>query len=174
MNLAELFAGRSLSSKQKTEKLASRLVKNPKEIASLIAYAKEAKDPVKASCLETIEFATKKDPAVSTPESFKFVTQCLIHKAPRIKRESARVIGNTAHLHTALLREAVKNLLVNSEHAGTVVRWGAAYALGEIVKLEIKHNENLIPAIKAICKREEKNSIKKIYIQALKSKNEHP
>jgi HEAT repeat protein len=92
----------------------------------------------------------------------------LTEKAPRIKWESAKVVGNIAHLYPDKLDEAIKNLLINSEHTGTVVRWSAAFALGQIIKLRTSRNRNLIPAIESICKREEKNSIKKIYIAALK------
>jgi hypothetical protein len=92
----------------------------------------------------------------------------LTAKAPRIKWESAKVIGNTANLFITKLDTPIKNLLVNTEHEGTVVRWSAAFALGEILKLKTKHNKQLLPAIEAICKREEKNSIKKIYLDAMK------
>lgn len=98
-----------------------------------------------------------------------FVTDTLLEKAPRVKWESAKVIGNIAHLFPAKLDRAISNLLSNSEHEGTVVRWSTAYALGEILKLKTKYNKQLQPAIEAICEREEKNSIKKIYLTALKA-----
>ena len=98
-----------------------------------------------------------------------FVSKTLKEKAPRIKWESARVIGNIAHLHPGNLVEAINNLIENSEHSGTVVRWSAAYALGQILKIQTSQNEYLIPAIESICQKEEKNSIKKIYFDALKS-----
>jgi hypothetical protein len=52
-----------------------------------------------------------------------------------------------------------------------VVRWSAAMALGEIIKFKTTVNKNLIPAVDGILKREEKNSIKKIYLAALKKAN---
>ena len=92
----------------------------------------------------------------------------LIYKAPRVKWESARVIGNIAHLFPAELNKAISNLLTNSEYNGTVVRWASAYALGEILKLKTKHNKDLLPAIESICKREEDNGVKKKYFEAIK------
>jgi HEAT repeat protein len=92
----------------------------------------------------------------------------LTEKAPRVKWESAKVIGNIAHLYPDKLDDAIKNLLTNTEYDGTVVRWSAAFALGQIIKLKTKRNKILIPAIEAICKREEQNSIGKIYLDALK------
>ncbi len=77
-------------------------------------------------------------------------------------------MGNIAHLFPKKLDVAIANLFINTQHEGTVVRWSAAFALGEIVKLKSKHNEDLIPTIENICNKEEKNSIKKIYEAALK------
>ena len=89
-----------------------------------------------------------------------------------IKWESAKVVGNVSHLYPEKLDEAIGNLLVNSEHAGTVVRWSAAYALSQIIKIKTSRNKELIPTIESICEREEKNSIKKIYLEALKKSKE--
>jgi hypothetical protein len=78
------------------------------------------------------------------------------------------VIGNVARLFPENLETAINNLLVNTEHEGTVVRWAAAFALGEIIKTKAPISKGLIPAVEAICNREEKNSIRKFYVDALK------
>jgi hypothetical protein len=91
-----------------------------------------------------------------------------LDKAPRVKWESAKVIGNIAYLYPDKLDKAIGNLLTNSEFSGTVVRWSAAFALGEIVKLKTKRNKDLIPAVEAIIRRDDDNAIKKIYQAALK------
>jgi len=137
-------------------------------IKALINLAKAAKDPDKATCIEAMEFATQTNPAIATEDCLNFVSTTLAEKAPRVKWESARVVGNIAPLFPDKLDEAINNLLINSEHTGTVVRWSAAFALGEILKLKTKHNEDLMPAFEAICNREEKNSIKKIYLAEIK------
>ena len=112
-------------------------------MGELIALAEKSKDPDKATCIEALEFASRKNPAIADKQCFLYVSKCLTEKAPRIKWESAKVTGNTAHLFTTKLDEAIKNLLVNTEHDGTVVRWSAAFALGEILKLKTKHNKLL-------------------------------
>ncbi len=168
MNITELLNDKSLKYKAKTETLGACLLEGTISIDSIIAFAETAKDPVKATCIEALEFATKQNPKVANKKCFDFVTQALNAKAPRIKWESAKVIGNTVHLFPGKLDVAIKNLLDNSEHEGTVVRWSAAFALGEIVKLNTTHTTSLIPALEAICNREEKSSIKKIYVAALK------
>ena len=168
MNFSELFKDKSIKSKERTEQLAHWLMDNPGQLNKLVDFASRSKDPEKATCIESIELATKAQPQIVDEACLKFVSQALTEKAPRVKWESARVIGNTAHLFPTKLDSAIKNLLINTEHIGTVVRWSAAYALGEIVKLKTKHQKELIPAIEAIIEREEKNSIKKIYLAALK------
>jgi HEAT repeat protein len=168
MDFQKFFNDKSIKPKEKTEALSKWLLENPKDIDDLIDLAKASKDPVKATCIESMEFATKSNPEIASSDCLDYVTKTLTEKAPRIKWESAKVIGNIAHLYPDKLDEAVKNLLVNSEHSGTVVRWSAAFALGQIIKLKTPRNKKLIPEIESICKREEKNSIKKIYLAALK------
>ena len=168
MNITELLNDKELKPKVKTETLSGWLLDGKLNVEDLVAFAKTAKDPAKATCIEALEFATVQKPAIINNIGFQFVTEALAAKAPRVKWESARVIGNSAHLFPEKLDEAIKNLLVNSKHEGTVVRWSAAFALGEIFKLKTKHNAGLLPAIQAICNSDEKNSIKKIYLDAIK------
>jgi len=153
---------------EKKQNLADWLSKNPKKLGELISFAKASKDPQKATCIEAIEEVTKKSPQIADEACFDFLTETLTAKAPRLKWEAAKTIGNIAPLFPARLNTALANLLVNSESDGTVVRWATAYALGEIVKMKTTKNKTLVPAIEAIVKREEKNSIRKIYAAALK------
>ena len=166
--IAELFTNKTIKSKAHTETLSNWLLENKISTAQLISFAETAKDSPKATCIEAFEFASKQNPSIVNAKCFEFVTESLTAKAPRIKWESAKVIGNTAHLFKDKLDIAITNLLTNSEHEGTVVRWSTAFALGEILRLKTGHNKELQPAIEAICDTELKNSIKKIYLAALK------
>lgn len=168
MDIIAFLHDKTLKPKEKTEALSQLLLEKTIGTDELIALAATAKDPIKATCIEALEFATQKQPDLITENAFQFVTGMLAAKAPRVKWESAKVIGNTAHLFAGQLDEAIKNLLINSEHEGTVVRWSAAFALGEILKQGSPYNQELLPAIEAIISREEKNSIKKVYQNALK------
>jgi HEAT repeat protein len=134
----------------------------------LLAFAEKQKPTDKATCIEALEYATKINPDLADENVLDFVTKALKDKAPRIKWESAKVIGNIAHLFPTKLNKAIANLLTNSEYDGTVVRWAAAFALGEILKLKTKHNKDLLPAIEAISEREQDNAIKKKYLDAIK------
>ncbi len=168
MNFQEILNDKAIKPKEKTEMLSQLVLNNSRIIDELIGFAKTSKDPIKATIIESFEFATKLKPEIASTSILQFVSQTLSEKAPRVKWESAKVIGNVAHLFPKKLDEAIKNLLVNTEHTGTVVRWSAAFALAQIIKLKTTINKELIPAIETICEREEKNSIKKIYLEALK------
>lgn len=168
MTLAERLNDHAFKPNAKTTALSNWLLGKKITPDEIIAFAKSAKDVEKAHCIEALEQATKQNPTIINKKAFLFVTKALTAKAPRVKWESARVIGNTVHLFPNRLDEAIINLLNNTEHKGMIVRWSAAFALGEIVKLKTKYNKQLLPAIEAILKSEEHNSIKKIYVAALK------
>lgn len=168
MTISELFADKTLKPKEKTEKLCQHLDAGDIKVSDLMAYADKAKDAEKATCIESLEYMTKKDAATIDLKVLEWVVTQLGAKAPRIKWESARVIGNTIALHPKVAEHAIPGLLDNANNDGTVVRWSAAYALGEILKLKLTINETLLPALTNIMDQEEKNSIKKIYAAAIK------
>lgn len=87
---------------------------------------------------------------------------------PRIKWESAKIVGNIAKLFPDQLKQTILNLLDNTRHSGTVVRWATAYALAEIIKLKTDQNDFLIPEVELLCELEEDNGVKKKYLDALK------
>lgn len=168
MTLEELIKDKSVKSKEKVDIISKWIIDTSLPTDELIAFSEKSKDPVKATCIEALEYATKQNPNLADETVFSFVTKTLTEKAPRIKWESAKVIGNTAHLFPKNLDQAITNLLDNTKHEGTVVRWSAAFALGEILKLKTKHNTTLLPLLEYISEKEEKNSIKKIYLDAIK------
>lgn len=168
MTIEELIKDKTVKSKEKVEIISQWIMDSSLPADELIAFAEKSKDPAKATCIEAMEYATKQNPNLADETVFLFVTQTLTEKPSRIKWESAKVIGNTAHLFPENLDQAISNLLGNTEHEGTVVRWSAAFALGEILKLKTKHNTTLLPALENISEKEEKNSIKKIYLDAIK------
>lgn len=168
MDMLTILTDKQLKAKAKVEAISKMLLDKKVSLSELIKVAKVSKAKEKGTCMESLEFATRAKPDIASSAVFTFVTETLTDEAPRVKWESAKVIGNIAHLFPNKLDNAIGNLLKNTEYSGTVVRWSAAYALGEIVKLKTKHNKDLIPAIEAIIKRDEDNAIKKIYQKALK------
>ncbi len=168
MTIEELLKDKTIKPKEKTGTISRWILEKSLPIDELITFAEKQKDPAKATCIEAIEYATKQNPTIADESVLLFVTEALKEKAPRIKWESAKVIGNIAHLFPAQLDKPISNLLTNTGHEGTVVRWSAAFALGEILKLKTRHNPGLFSAIENIYEKEEKNSIRNIYSAAIK------
>jgi HEAT repeat protein len=168
MEINEIFADKTLKQKEKVEKLSKNIIDKKININELLLFADTAKDIEKGTCIEALEYASGKAPKIINKKCFEFIVKNLTAKAPRIKWECAKVVGNVSHLYKTELNNAIENLLENTTHDGTVVRWSAAFALGEILKLKTENNKKLLPKINGIIEKEEKNSIKKIYVEALK------
>ena len=168
MTLDEILKDKQTKTSAKTETISKLILEKSLTIEEFISIAEIQKDPAKATLIEAMEFATKVNPKIADNKVLIFVTESLLAKAPRVKWESAKVIGNIAHLFPTNLENSIVNLLMNTAYDGTVVRWSAVFALGEILKLKTKHNTELLPEIENIINIEEKNSIKKIYLAALK------
>lgn len=168
MDITLVLEDKSLASKAKTEALSNLMLEGRISVDEFVSGVEHMKDSLKGSCVEALEFTSKAQPELITLKAFEFVVEHLKHKAPRVRWESAKVIGNVAHLFPDKLDEAIKQLLINSEDSGTVVRWSAAYALGEIIQTKVPNRDELIETVRAISERDEKNSIKKVYHAALK------
>ncbi|QUW22046.1 hypothetical protein JSQ81_00170 [Sporosarcina sp. Marseille-Q4063] len=169
MLIDEILNNKEIKSKEKTKLLAKALLENEITIDMIMDYSEEAKIPIKGTYMEVLEAATSENPKIATPKLLKFAESNLLAKAPRIKWESAKVIGNIAHLFPEQLEPSIEHLLVNTSHEGTVVRWSAAYALTKIACLSRYSNSKLIGQLTEISAAEEKASIKKIYGKALSS-----
>ncbi len=58
--------------------------------------------------------------------------------------------------------------LRQAENNGTVLRWAAASALAEILKLKTAQYTELMPKIETLCAHEADNGVKKKYLDAIK------
>ena len=168
MDIKEILSDKGLKPKAKIEKLSQNIIGKNISVNDLMAYAKTAKDAEKGTCIEALEFSCEKNPKIIDKKCFEFVVEYLTDKAPRVKWECAKIIGNTVHLFKTDLNKVIKNLLENAVYDGTVVRWSAAFALVEILKMETDYNKTLLPKIKKICEKEEKPNIKKMYMDIIK------
>jgi hypothetical protein len=166
--ITDILADKAMKPADKTVRLSELVLDGTINIEEMIAFAATAKDPVKGTCIETLEYATRANANCLPAIAMDFVISNLGAKAPRVKWESAKVIANAIHIFPEKTESAVAALLINTEDGGTVVRWAAAFALGQIILLKTSINATLVPAIHAIMEREEKNSIKKVYFAALK------
>ncbi|UUV20682.1 HEAT repeat domain-containing protein [Paenimyroides aestuarii] len=168
MNIEDLFKDKTIKAKAKVKTLGEWLLSDEMPIEELLAFAEQQKSTHKATCIEAIEWATKKTPSIANEAVFEYVTELLKEEEPRLKWESAKVIGNTAKLYPEKLEKAIDNLLLNAENEGTVVRWATAYSLAEIIKLKTENNWKLVPKVAVLCEKEADNGVNKKYADALK------
>jgi hypothetical protein len=169
MTIEQVFQDKTIKAKGKVSKIGDWLIKGELPLDELLAFAGKQKSTEKATCIEALEYATKKDPQkVATENLLVFVTKALNDDEPRVKWESARVIGNIARIFPDQLDKCVTNLLQNAENPGTVVRWASAYALAEIFKLKTNLNHKLLAKIELLCDKEDDTGVKKKYLDALK------
>jgi hypothetical protein len=166
MTIAQVFQDKSIKAKGRVSLIGEWLQNGDLPMDELIAFAETQKATDKATCIEAIEYATKKVPAIADEYLLIYVTKALKDDEPRVKWESAKVIGNIAGLFTTQLDKPIKNLLLNAGHNGTVVRWATAYALAEILKLNTESNKKLLPKIESLSEKEEDNGVKKKYLDA--------
>jgi hypothetical protein len=158
MKIEDIFQDKTIKAKGKVGMIVEWLVTKELPVEELLTYADKQKATDKATCIEAIEYATKKLPAIADESLLSYVTNTLKDEEPRIKWESAKVIGNIAKLFPTQLDKAITNLLPNAANAGTV----------EILKLKTDHNHKLLPKIEALCEKEEDNGVKKKYLEAIK------
>lgn len=168
MIIEEVFQDKTIKAKAKVAIIGEWLLSGELPVDELLAFAEKQTPTNKATCIEALEYTTKKNPAIADENAFSYVIKSLKNEEPRIKWESAKVIGNVAKLFPEELEKAIKNLLPNAENTGTVVRWASAYALAEILKLKTDNNKTLLPKIEKLSEKEEDNGVNKKYLDALK------
>jgi len=160
--LLSLVTDKSMKSREKTARISQLLLEGQITIDELIETAGSQKESNKTVLIAAMELSTKTKPAILNEKGFEFAGECLSEKAPAVKRESARVIGNTAHLFPGQLETVVPKILENTANESTVVRWSAAFALSRIMQCQTPLNKELIPAVESILKREKDTAIRKI------------
>jgi len=153
--------------KETVELLAEKLKSDKESINELIQCFENGATAEKGSCMESIEYVTKKNPEFAD-NCLDFVISHINDKAPRVRWESCRIIGNIAQKFPEKVKEAIPKLLENTKDKGTVVRWSAAFALTEIAKRSLEMQEKLISEFKKILKRENNKGVRNIYLKHLK------
>jgi hypothetical protein len=171
MTIEDIFKDKTIKAKAKVNTIGEWLLNGQLPLEELLNFAEKQKATDKATCIEALELATKKDASIANSDVLAFVTKALKDEEPRVKWESAKVISNIAKSFHTLLETTIKNLLINAEGHGTVVRWASATALTEILKLKTSYNTKLLPKIQELNSKEEDNAIKKKYIDALNKVN---
>ena len=148
--------------------LSENVKKNPALFPQLIEILKIGTDPQKGTSVDVIEAVSKEKPDLVAPHIDALIGY-INYKAPRVKWATSEIIGNLSKNYCAQTEKAIPNLFANTADKGTVVRWAAAFALGEIAKNCPDNRPNLLPKIDEILKMENNNGVKNVYAKALKA-----
>lgn len=169
MDIKELFNNKSVKGTEKVMQLSITISNKEILIEEIIDICKTLKDSEIAFCMEAIEAVTNLNPEISNIGYLKFASSYIDSKSNSLKRESSRVIGNIAVLYPNDLDKPIQSLLNNTKDEGTVIRWSAAYALSRIIIIPKYSKSELLDKLVELSEKEEKNSIKNIYLKAFKS-----
>lgn len=167
--ISELLA-LNLTAKKKAKAIANALLSGTLKPQSLLEVSPELPDAELAIVMESLEGATRKEPALVNDKLFNLLVESLGHKAPRVKWEAARTISNVALHHTEHFGPAVDALLANTTSDGTVVRWATAQALSAILRAGYADN-NFRAMLSEIAAREQDGGVRGVYDKALRARH---
>lgn len=171
MNILDEIRNSKKNSKQLLFEISQALIKDHKLLGQIKEGLSAGSKVEKGILMESLEYASKDDPSIAENMIDTVVDYLDYEDSPRVKWEGARVIANISQRYPEKAVRAVDKLLENAKDQGTVVRWSAAFALGEIAKYNLKARAGLLPKIEAVLKKEQNSGVKNVYLKALKTIN---
>jgi HEAT repeat protein len=156
-----------LKPKEKTRQLVEYLQTEPYAVNELQDFWKTARDPDRGALMSAVTGIVAKNPEFVS-DFLDFVMEQIVHKAPRVRWESSEIVGYVSKAYPDKVLEAIPSLLENTKYEGTVVRWSAAFALSKIAQNIPETRESLLPKINRVLEYETNNSIRNIYLSALR------
>lgn len=169
MNILDEIRTSKKNTKQLLFEISQSLMKDHNLLDQIKEGLSTGSKVEKGVLMESLEYASKEDPGIAE-NMIDTVIEYLDYKdSPRVKWEGARVIANISQRYPEKVIKAVDKLISNTKDKGTVVRWSAAYALGEIAKYNLKARTSLIPKIERIMKKEQNNGVRNVYLKALRA-----
>lgn len=168
MQIIEEIRNSKRKPKELVAYLADRVKRDKSLFDQLLEGLEHPKIPLRGLCAEVMAEVTKEKPELFPAQGCDAVIRHLADKAPRVKWETAQLVGNVAAVWPEKAGAAVPALLLNADDEGTVVRWSAAYALTRIAGHNAKLRRGLIQKMEAILKKESNNGVKNVYLKGLK------
>ncbi len=167
MNTVKTILQSDKKPKEKVSFLADEAKRDKKLLDELVEYFEVGSVADKGNCIEVMEYVSQNKPELIIPY-LDFIIKNLDNNAPKVKWETARVIGNLASKYSNEVAKSTKKLFLNTKDQGTVVRWSVAFALTEIAKSNPTLQKELVKKFNQIVKEESNNGVKNVYLKALK------
>jgi len=157
--------------KEKQTRLVAAVVSRNIPAKEFIAFFESATEVDKGTCADAMKHVSAQKPEILAPFIDTF-TEYINYKAPRVKWGVPEAIGNLAKDYPDQVAKTIPHLLKNTTDDKintTVVKWCAAFALGEIAKHNPKVRKQLLPIFENMIKNEKNTGVKNVYVKALKA-----
>jgi HEAT repeat protein len=159
--------------KRKQAALVGAILSNEIALADFFSFFKTGKDSDKGACADALKHISASNPALLAPY-LDVLIEYINHPLPRVKWGVPEAIGNLAKDFPGEVEKAIPGLLKNTtgdEENSTVIRWCAAYSLGEIARYNPAARKKLIPVFEDLINQEQNTGVKNVYIKAMKAIN---
>ncbi len=155
-------------------RLVEGIISGEIPVEKFMDYFVTARGVDKGACADAMKHISLKSPGLLAPYIDTLI-RYVNYPLPRVRWGVPESIGNLAKDYPELVVNAIPSLLKNTTQDktnGTVVRWCAAYALGEIAKNNPGTRADLVSIINDLIAKEQNNGVKNVYIKALKAINQ--
>lgn len=153
--------------KEKVTSITKEVLKDKDLVKELFGLLENGSKVERGTAAEVMKFVSQEK-----PELFKSHIDTLVeyidYDAPRVKWGVPETLGHLAKKYPAEVEKAIPKLMENAKDKSTVIRWCAAFALGEIAKHSKKVQKDLVMKFQKIVKLEKNNGVKNVYVKALK------
>ncbi len=168
--IAEILGSKS-KPKEKQNRLVAALLSGEIPAGELIAFFEAANNTDKGACADAFKHISERNPELLAPY-IDLLISYINHPLPRVKWGVPETIGILTRFYPRQTARAIPSLLKNTNENPvntTVIRWCAAYALGEIAKFHPASREQLLPVFEHLIQSEQNNGVRNVYVKALKA-----
>ena len=168
MKLSDVMQDATTKPVEKRRLLVAQLQAGTSSAQALFAEASQLGVKAQTLVLAALEEMTRLAPEHCDKGFIALALPYLSHKAPGLRREAARIIGNLAQHAPDDVEPCLPALLQLASSEGTVLRWAAAYALGRIVALPAYAHTPLYDTVRTLAQTENNSGVQKQYAAGLK------
>ena len=178
--IAEILGSKS-KPKEKQNRLVAAVLSGEIPAGDLIAFFETANNTDKGACADAFKHISGRNPELLAPY-IDLLIRYINHPLPRVKWGVPETIGILTRFFPRQTARAIPSLFKNTTDNRssidasildavntTVIRWCAAYALGEIAKFHPASREQLLPIFEQLIQSEQNNGVRKVYVKALKA-----
>lgn len=156
--------------KEKQTTLVQAVLSGEIPVEEFVSFFETAGKVDQGTCADAMKHIASANPELLLP----YIETLINHindPLPRVKWGIPEAIGNMANMYPQETARAVPNLLKNTsmdKNNTTVIRWCAAFALGEIARNNPDTREELLPVFKNLASQDENSGVRKVYRKVLK------